>query len=276
MLLRSLPSEVWKRIIDFLVAFDEDEYYHLGSHGRKALSQLSQVCRELSSKLRPLLFRNLGLKSSSDLSFLRRAIQSTVSGWLAVHILNISLEYQHAVLPCTTLFPRLPSVESLHYFPNRVCTFPHTTRPQLSYLRSLRTLWLADVTFPSFSAFLRLVGAISALEELAIQEVRWQSICEAGQLPDCKAGFRNLKRGKCISVRSPLWPVTWMFAAASTGYTYRRRGIAARDPEGETPPPEIEVLVRILKLVLTYMDPSVLRFMLNECTDEGSFTTHIC
>jgi hypothetical protein len=53
-----------------------------------------------------------------------------------------------------------------------------------------------------------------------------------------------------------------MFAAAATGYAYSRRGVAARNPNTETPPLDIGVLVRTVKLVLVHLDGSKPEFRL--------------
>jgi hypothetical protein len=275
MLVGNLPPEVCKRIVDYLVAFGkEGRYGSQMAEGRKALSRLSRVCRELAYYLRPLLFEDLRLRDSSDTSFLRSIIYSTTSAMLTPHILTIRLlNYRGSILILVSLFSHLPSLQKLRIRLDEPSKLPFELRPQLSRLYSLRYLSLDRITFPSLSTFLRLIGAILPLEELVLTRVTWTSVSEPNQFPDCKAGFCNIKMVTCV-VRnsSPCWPISWISAAVATGYTYRRSGVVARDPNIEIPPPDINILVRVMKLVLTYLDKLYLEFILSESTEDGNVT----
>jgi hypothetical protein len=253
-LLGDLPPEVWKRTVDYLVFFDDDEYVCSKREGRRALSRASRVCRELSSTLRSLLFKELTLQDLSDISLLRSIIRSTVSMWLAPHIQAIWLsEYKGRMLSAVALLSSLPSVRNLCIHPDKTSTLLLELRPQLSHLYSLRYLKLKGIIFPSFSALLRLIGAILSLEELDLDSVDWMTACEPGQLPDCKAGFCNIKKVNCegFSESHDCWPIAWIVTAAATGYSYRRSAVIARDPNPEIPPSNIDILVRTTKMVRT-------------------------
>jgi hypothetical protein len=268
---------VWKNIIGFLIEFHPGERRFMKSQGRKALSQLSRVCRELATTLRPLLFDRLHLNCPSDISFLQEIFKSTTSGWLASHIHRITSHYKDSIFPTSTLFPCLSSVQTISYQPDaEVSTLPLEMRPRLSRLHSLRSLELRRLRFPSFSVFLRLVGAIPSLEELRLVRIDWRSICDPDwdQLPDCKVGFHNLKFVGCDGGFST-WPVAWMFVAAATGYTYRQHKVIARNPDLGVPPVDICVLVRIVKMALTHLDPwGISIFALRECPDKGNVPYH--
>jgi hypothetical protein len=110
-LLGSLPPEVWKRILDYLILFDGGQYGIWGQKHKQALSRVSRVCRELASTLRPLLFKRLGLGDSSDVSFLWRIILLPVSMCLALHVQHIYLfQYQGGMPSAVALFSHLSSV----------------------------------------------------------------------------------------------------------------------------------------------------------------------
>jgi hypothetical protein len=131
---------------------------------------------------------------------------------------------------------------------------------------------LGYIAFPSFSAFLQLIGAISSLEKLILEDIQWQSVCEPDQLPDCKAGFSNLKEVQCLGRMKPsAWPVVWTFAAAATGYSYLRRSIMARNPVAGIPPLDISVMARFVWSVLISsrrnQSPT---FLLTKCLDKGT------
>jgi hypothetical protein len=229
------------------------------------------VSRELAGSLRPLLFERLQLRYPCDLTFLHDILQPAASGWLAPHIHSITHDYNDGILRSTTLFSHLPSVQTISYWFTNIPKFPLELRPQLSHLNSLRTLELRRIAFTSFSALLRLVGAMPALEELIIGNVRWPSAVRGpDRLPDCRAGFRNLKKVRCCACDSPFWPVAWMQAAAATGYIYRRRGVAARNPDVEPPPLDIGVLVRTVRMVLTHLRTEWSYFILAECPEKGN------
>jgi hypothetical protein len=276
MLLGNLSPEVWKRIIDFVVAFEEHKYFISASPGKKTLSRMSRVCRELATTLRPLLFSILQLKSSSDISVLRSILQSTVSGWLGTHVSSISFyDCDNSFLPSATLLSYLPSVREIHYRHDsldQVFKVPLVMRPHLSRLQSLCILELGQIVFPSFSALLQIVGSISSLEKLTLKDVEWRLVCEPDQLPDCKAGFSNLKEVECSGLNSsPSWPVAWIFGAAATGYTYRRHGVIARNPDAGVPPLDISVIVSFVKMVvLSSRWHRTPKFLLTECSDKGT------
>jgi hypothetical protein len=266
-----LPSEVLKSIIDFLTTFEEREYRRSLTHGRLALSRLSRVCREFATTLRPLLFKYLRVDSRFDITFLREIVRSTGSGWLVPYVQHVTSCYKDNMLPTTALFPHLPSIQAISYWPDEMSTLPHEMRSRLSRFSSLRCLDLRNIRFPSSSAFLRLVGAVSSLEQLRIEHVNWESVCEPDQPPDCKAGFCNLKHVEHIKrgLEIESWLIGWMFAAAATGYSYRRRRVSARNPELNTPPADIGALMQTVRIALNHLDKGYAQFMLKQCPEKG-------
>jgi hypothetical protein len=180
-------------------------------------------------------------------------------------------------MPSTVaLFPHLSAVRYLYIWPNETSTLPLELHPRLSRLHSLRYLSIADIKFPSFSALLRLVGAVSSLEELELLRVRWTTACEPDQLPDCKAGFCNIKRVSLNMDYYSHWSLAWIVAAAATGYGYRRSAVVARDPIPKLPPPDIDVLVRASKAVFTCLDIEAAVFEIKHCIEEGNAIFAVC
>ena len=214
-LLDSLPIDIWNIIVDFIFQFDDTSLLWKRSTIRD-LSRLSLVNKELSMKLRPLMFKIVTLQCPRDITFLRCLLHSDTSSWLAGHIEQI-LVLDMATISISGVLRILPSLRSLDILENRGYKpiIESNLRSKLSCAHSLRILRIYAVRFPSFTNLVRLVGALPTLEKLTLSEVEWPRVHDPRILQSWRANIRELSAILCciMIVGGQHWPIAWLIMA---------------------------------------------------------------
>lgn len=263
-----MPSELWQRIEEYTIIFDKEHssdiqrpITHVADDAKRPIYCLSLVSKKMAQIMRPLLFRTLHLERPADIRFLSEVFRSTMCPVSpdAVHSLPIDpyRPEQMSMLRGSTLFHWLGSLIQLSYScrsrnPELVAI---ELRARFSHLKVLRQLELSNVTLPSFSAFARLISAIPSLQGLKMNKVEWRStgLPRPTQLLDCNSGFSCLRDVSCYNGTAS-WPFAWLFAAAATGYAYRRTTARARGAVPEVVPPDIAHIVSTANNIEEHVD----------------------
>ena len=162
-----MTKGVWSRMFRDLLSEVLEWLVHLLSAGetkQRSISALSQVSKDWSSSLRPLLFRTLHLDCVGDVETLLSILGTPMSRWLRGCIHGLTLEDnprgaknpgQPRSLPylLDKLFPLIPALSNLEY---RCHTATSRFMPRgityrtLGKMSALRELVLKDFHFLSF------------------------------------------------------------------------------------------------------------------------------
>ena len=103
-------------------------------------------------------------------------------------------------------------------------SFPIKLRPCPRPLLHLKRLVLQNITFPSFSALFRDIGALSSLEQLSLSQVRWKGACNPSSPPSSMATFHSITRISAMQC-TELWPFVWILTTTSLRYGRPRRAL---------------------------------------------------
>lgn len=103
---------------------------------------------------------------------------------------------------------------------------PIRLRPCPRHLLHIRNLDLFCVTFPTFPALFRDIGALPSLERLLLKDVEWSGACDPEFPPSSTATFGSITSICAFNCTERGWPLVWIFTASSLRYTHPWR---ARD-----------------------------------------------
>lgn len=224
------------------------------------ISLYSLLSKSLCREWRPLLFRSLHLRSSTDLTLLRNLLHSRVSGWLSRHIIHIdiSCELGSSLLASTVFFSGLPSLQTLRCTapiagksPAPYHLFPITARLSMPTLRSLRTLSLHNYAFSSLITFLSCIDNLPSLEELLLAHIDWTwKPTDSDDLP-CPTRGMALERLRHVqALHCPVaWQLAWVFACSSTGL-YSTRWRRGRQDDGRCDVAEPVAMAHVVQCLL--------------------------
>ncbi|EKM48935.1 uncharacterized protein PHACADRAFT_107916 [Phanerochaete carnosa HHB-10118-sp] len=182
------PPEILSCILDCItlldiLAYDSEERRRL----KHELVALSLVCKHWSEAIRPLLFRQIELRSANDVRLLKNIVcsprftTSSLSGaiwhikihqeateaksWLH-HVHGLSTRLQETAFDCTVVRPAGDPAS----VPSRWAPFQSIPSVTRSYVR-LRRLFLNDVVFTSTTELARLLDNFSTLEHCACNQL---------------------------------------------------------------------------------------------------------
>ena len=221
------------------------------------LLRLLLVCKHFEVTLKPILFQSVWLRSLYDINRLQCILRSNGSllrdcpRWMR---LGGNEDTRHNTR-------RVVGDGGLQYggTSSRLCGdgdslhLPVNIRARLRQHHSLRRLYLSNCVFQSFSALLRLLSALPSLEEIFLKNVRWR-VPFSSSNPDCSGSFANLRMVECFDTSPEIWAISWIFAAAGAGWTFRRKHIS-RDGEDINPiPTDTHAIVMIIKTFYVALD----------------------
>ena len=113
-------------------------------------------------------------------------------------------------------------------------------RPYPQPLLHLRNLELVYVTFPSFSALFRDIGALPSPERLNLRHIEWNGACDPEFPLSSTAIFGSIKYIYADDCTDDGWPLIWMFTASSLRYRHPWR-VLDDDEETRTRPVRTDV-----------------------------------
>lgn len=176
----TLPTEVWERIIDIVVA-DQDEYYFMNWRN---LSSFALVCRSWTPRARHHLLEHVGLRSSSGLSSFLLTLSKHRGSGGSVQYLHFGgpswrLGFQKSdAYPCewvhTALYTLPPLLPNLRFL--KLWNMP-TLHPVTSILWSrfvnVEVLHLIALKHHSFSEITRLINGFPKLRTILLDGCTW-------------------------------------------------------------------------------------------------------
>ncbi|KAI0705270.1 hypothetical protein C8T65DRAFT_809800 [Cerioporus squamosus] len=209
-----LPIEVFECIIEAMY----NERYSYVSVASTTLASCALVCRAWRPRAQRVLFEFVLLRDKDGLYRFRELLDTSPELGTYVHTLelrgHLHVPYSPAVLFLTVLRGKLPNLLGLHIYgfnkyekaagplPEGVKELPclpiHPYLPSLlPSISHIRALFLADVRFPSFGDFARLLSMLPNLKCLSCHGVSWAGL---GREPVCM-----VKRSS-YSCRKPFLP----------------------------------------------------------------------
>ena len=209
------------------------------------LRELAMTChtwRRLFSPLR-WSYRRTIVTSLSQLHSLEEIVSSPLSSTLKDHInyLHLSPRWDNGdkdsyrfLSAWRSLSRCLYQVIYLEIGASRALQagpHPHLKSPSISLrpcprpLLHLRNLELAYVTFPTFSALFRDIGALPSLERLSLRHIQWNRAYDPQSPPSSTATFCSIRYIYAYECTDGSWPLIWMFTASSLRYRHPLRAV---------------------------------------------------
>lgn len=247
---------------------------------KKSLSRVSLTCRRWSRKLRPLLFKQLNLESTSDIHFLTAVLSSAASAWLASYIFRIALRsppnipnsFRLAPPAWKRLFQLLPNLNFLHLvvrYNTSDRSFPWKERPFLHNLPTLRRLKLDNFRFPSVSSVVRLLGDMPFLEGATLKGIEWGGSADL-EHPPTHVPLLDHIQFLALNGCTDGAILSWVFAATSVRHLLRRRG-----DQNVTPvPTDVLTMVHLVHTFCAGSNPHIV--YQNQKNNDGKiFQSHV-
>ena len=238
--LTGLQPSVWRRLPRVLVTPIAKALRDLLLERRfqPEARKLAMTCRTWRTVFSPLWWccQYFTITSLSQLHKLEEIISSPLSGTAKDHIHQLRLELRwdnddndssRFLSAWRSLSRRLHRVRLL-----QIGVLGRDSRLQLKSpsislrpcprpLLHIRDLQLAHVTFPTFSALFRDIGALPSLERLSLSYIQWSGACDPeSSPPSSTATFGSIV---CISASKCTddgWPLIWIFTASSLRYRH--------------------------------------------------------
>ena len=237
-----LQPSIWRRLSRELVTWIaealRDLLFSNDSDGDQSWPrELAMTCRMWRTLFSPLWWsscKSIPLTRPSQLHKLEEIISSPLSGTAKDHINDLRLcpglygndeDKIRFFSAWRSLSRRLHQVIHLQIGafvsgPPQLESPSISLRPCPRPLLHIRILTLVQVSFPTFSALFRDIGALPSLEQLRLHHIQWKGACDPESPPSSTAIFGDIKHilaNKCTDVG---WPLIWIFTASLLRYRH--------------------------------------------------------
>lgn len=196
------------------------------------LGNAAMTCRYWQRLFSPFQWKYTELERATSVHRLEEIISSPLSRRLKDNLRELSLfpySNPHSDIESDRFFSAWRSL-SRHLHPithldiwgssqrYALKSYPIRLRPLPQHCLHIQTLDLQYITFPSFSALFRDVGALLFLERLILNGIRWGGVCDPHFPPMSAATFSAIKSVFASDCTDGGWPLAWMFTTAVLRY----------------------------------------------------------
>ena len=181
---RRLPVELVNRIAEALGdLLKEPERHQTAPTALPLLHKTAITCRHWRQLYSAVLWRSPTLRTTTQVHSLEEIISSPLFSRLNYPIQDPRIHINSDASPdrffsawqsLSRHLPQVAGLEIAKYASNPLKSFSFRLRPCPRSLLHLKTLELYHVTFTSFSALFRDIGALPSLEQLDLDQVQWK------------------------------------------------------------------------------------------------------